>query len=94
MIERHEGLRRVEQQGGGPMMPFEAIEVMGRERREALAVEAENDRLTRPARMRVRRGLVNKISSFGLSIRRPSLRSRRRPADWDLPVPRPARRTT
>jgi hypothetical protein len=94
MIERHEGLRRVEQQGGGPMMPFEAIEVMGRERREALAVEAENDRLTRPARMRVRRGLVNKISSFGLSIRRPSLRSRRRPADWDLPVPLPARRTT
>jgi hypothetical protein len=76
------------------MMPFEAIDVMGRERREALAAEAENDRRTRPARMRARRSLVNRISSLGLSIRRPSLRSRRRPADWDLPVRRPAQRAT
>ena len=76
------------------MMPFEALEVMGRERREALAAGAENDRQTRPGRMRARRRLISKVSSLALSIRRPSLRSRRRPADWDLPVPRPARRAT
>jgi len=76
------------------MMPFEAIEVMGRERREALASEAGNQRLTRPARMRARRELASKVSSLRLSIRRPSLRSRRRQADWDLPVARPAQRPT
>jgi hypothetical protein len=69
------------------MMPFEAIEVMGRERREALMSDAKNHRLSRPARTRVRRGLVSKVSSLGQSIRRPSLRARRRPVDWDLPVP-------
>ena len=74
------------------MMPFDAIEVMGRERREALMAEAENDRSTRPARLRARKGLVGKVSSLALSIRRPGLRSRRRPADWDLRVPRPERR--
>ncbi len=76
------------------MMPFGALEVMGRERREAEMAAAENHRLTRPARMRARRGLVNKVSSLAQSIRRPSLRTRRRPADWDLPVPSPARRAT
>ena len=40
------------------MMPFDAIEVMGRERREALMAEAENDRSTRPARLRARRRLI------------------------------------
>ena len=76
------------------MMPFDAIEVMGRERREALTAEAENDRSTRPARLRTRGVLIGKVSSLALSIRRPSLRSRRRPADWDLPVPQPAQRAT
>jgi hypothetical protein len=76
------------------MMPFEAIEVMGRERRQALAAEAENARLTRPARMRARRRLVGKVSSLRLSIRRPSLRPGRRPADWDVPVARPAPRAS
>jgi hypothetical protein len=94
MIERYEARRRVEQQGGGPMMPFEALEVMGRERREALVAEAENTRLTRPSRMRARQGLVTRVTSLALSFRRPSLRSRRRPADWDLPVPQPAQRAT
>jgi hypothetical protein len=72
------------------MMPFDAIEVMGRERREALMAEAENDRSTRPARLRARRRLIGKVSSLALSIRRPSLRSRQRAADWA--VPRPERR--
>ncbi len=76
------------------MMQFGAIEVMGRERREALVAEAENHRLTRPARMRARRERASKVSSFRLSIRRPSLRWRRRPVDWDLPVTRPAQRAT
>ncbi|MGH9230570.1 MAG: hypothetical protein ACRD07_17905 [Acidimicrobiales bacterium] len=75
------------------MMPFEAIEVMGRERREALMAEAENHRLSRPSRVRARRGLVSRVSSFRLSIRRPSLRSRGRRAAWDLPATQPARRT-
>jgi hypothetical protein len=91
MIER-QARRQVEQQGGGPMVPFDALEVTGRERREALMAEAENDRLTRPTRLRARKSLVGKVSSLALSIGRTSLRSRRRPADWDLPVPRPERR--
>jgi hypothetical protein len=91
MIER-QARRRVEQQGDGAMMPFEALEVMGRERRNALVADAENDRSTRPARRRARKGLVGKVSSLALSIRRPSGRSRRRAADWDLAVPRPDRR--
>ena len=74
------------------MMPFDALEVMGRERRDALTAEAENDRFTRPARMRARKGLVGKVSSLALSIRRPGLRTHRAAADWDLPVPRPERR--
>jgi hypothetical protein len=90
MIER-QARRRVEQQGDGPMMPFDALEVMGRERRDALMAEAENDRSTRPARMRARKGLAGKVSSLALSIRRPRPRPRRRAADWDLPVPRPER---
>jgi hypothetical protein len=69
------------------MMPFEAIEVMGRERRGALMAEAENHRLARPARMRARRGLADKVSSLGSSISRPSLRSRIH--DW-MPVRRRA----
>jgi hypothetical protein len=76
------------------MMPFEAHEVIGRERREALAAEAENHRLARPARMRGRRPLVSRMSSLSLSIRRPRPRFRRRPADWDLQVAGPARRAT
>ncbi len=76
------------------MMPFEAIEVMGRERREALAADAENHRLTRPARMRARRELASKVSSLRMSIRRPSLRFRRRPAEWDLPATQRVRRAT
>jgi hypothetical protein len=94
MIERHEGSGESSSKGGGPMMQFEAIEVMGRERREALVAEAENHRLTRPARMRARRERASKVSSLRLSIRRPSLRWRRRPVDWDLPVTRPAQRAT
>jgi hypothetical protein len=74
------------------MMPFDALEVMGQERREALMTQAENHRLTRPARVRARKGLAGKVSSLALSIRRPDLRSRPRPADWDLRVPRPERR--
>jgi hypothetical protein len=69
------------------MMPFDAIEVMGQERREALMTEAENDRSTRPARVRARQGLIGKVSSLALSIRRPSLHSRRRAADWAVPRP-------
>jgi hypothetical protein len=74
------------------MVPFDALEVMGRERRAALMDEAESDRLTRPARLRARKGLVGKVSSLALSIRGPRLRVHRRAADWDLPVPRPERR--
>ena len=74
------------------MMPFDALEVMGRERREALEAGAQNHQLTRPALLRARKGLVGKVSSWALSIRRPGLRLHRRPADWDLPVPRPERR--
>lgn len=73
------------------MMSFEAVELMGRERREALAAEAANHRLTRSARRRTRPRLASRVASFALSIRRPGLRSQRRPAEWDLPVPRPAR---
>jgi hypothetical protein len=76
------------------MMPFEAFEVIGRERREALAAEAQNHRLSRPARTRARRALVSKMSSLTLSIRRPGQRFRRRPAVWKLKVARPARRAT
>jgi hypothetical protein len=76
------------------MMQFEAIEVMGRERREALAAEAQNHRLTRSSRRQARQKLVNKMASVALSIRRPGLWSRHRPADWDLPVPQPARGPT
>jgi hypothetical protein len=92
MIER-QARRRVEQQGDGPMMPFDALEVLGRERRDALMAEAENDRLTRPARLRARTGLVGKVSSLALSVRRPGLRSRRGAAGWDVPVARAERRT-
>jgi hypothetical protein len=92
MIER-QARRRVEQQGDGPMMPFDALEVMGRERRDALMAEAENDRLTRPARLRARKGLVGKVSSLALWVRRPGLRTRRAAADWDVPVARAERRT-
>jgi hypothetical protein len=74
------------------MMPFEAIEVMGGERREALMADAEGDRSTRPARLRARRRLVSKVSSFVVSIRRPTVR--RRPAEWEVPVHRPAQRAT
>jgi hypothetical protein len=73
------------------MMPFEAIEVMGRERREALMADAKGDRSTRPARLRARRRLVSKVSSFVVSIRRPTVR---RPAEWEVPVHRPAQRAT
>jgi hypothetical protein len=90
MIER-QARRRVEQQGDGPMMPFDALEVMGRERRDALTAQAENDRLSRPARLRARTALVGKLSSLALSIRRPRLRPRRGAAQWDLPVARPER---
>jgi hypothetical protein len=80
------------------MLPFEAHEAIGRERREALAAEAENHRLSRPARMQARmqarRALVGRVASLALSIRRPGLLSGRRPADWDLKVSRPARRAT
>jgi hypothetical protein len=68
------------------MVPFDALDVMGRERREALTAEAENHRLTRAARVRARRGLVGKVSSLALSIRRPGLRPRRGATEWDLPV--------
>jgi hypothetical protein len=85
MIER-QARRRDEQQGGGAMMPFDAIEVMGRERREALVAEAENDRSARPARLRARRGLIGKVSSLAMSIR-PPVRSRRGAADWAAPRP-------
>ena len=76
------------------MLPFEAHEVIGRERREALAADAQNHRLSRPARMQARRALVGRVSSLALSIRRPGLLFGRRPADWDLKVNRPARRAT
>lgn len=76
------------------MIPFEAHEVIGRERREALAAEAENHRLSRPARMRARRALVGRMSSFALSVRRPGPLFRRRPAEWDVKVNRPAQRAT
>jgi hypothetical protein len=76
------------------MIPFEAHEVIGRERREALVAEAETHRLSRPARMRARRALVGRMSSLALSIRRPGLLAQRRSADWDLTVDRPARPAT
>jgi hypothetical protein len=75
------------------MMSFDALEVMGRERRDALTAEAENDRLSRPARLRARKGLVGKVSSLALAVRRPGLRTRRDAADWDVPVARAERRT-
>jgi hypothetical protein len=89
MIER-QARRRVEQQGDGPMMPFDALEVMGRERRDALTAQAENDRLSRPARVRARKALVGKMSSLALSIHRPRLRPRGA-VDWEVPVARPER---
>ena len=73
------------------MMPFDALEVVGRERRDALTAQAENDRLSRPARVRARKALVGKMSSLALSIHRPRLRPRRGAVDWDLPVARPER---
>lgn len=76
------------------MVPFDAFEVIGRERREALAAEAENHRRSRPARMQARRALVGRMSALAQSIRRPGLLSGRRSADWDLNVSRPARRMT
>ena len=75
------------------MVPFDALDVMGRERREAMMAEAENHRLTRAARVRARAGLVGKVSSLALSVRRPGLRSRRGAAGWDVPVARAERRT-
>jgi hypothetical protein len=91
MIER-QASRRIDQQGGGPMVPFDALDVMGRERREALMAQAENHRLTRAAGVRARKGLVGRVSSLALSIRRPGLRPRRGAAAWDLPVAGPERR--
>ena len=76
------------------MTPFEAHEDLGRERRVARAAEAENHRLSRPARMRARRALVGRMSSFALSVRRPGPLFRRRPAEWDVKVNRPAHRAT
>lgn len=73
------------------MMSFEAVELIGRERREALAAEAENHRLTRSAGGRARPRLAKRVASFALSIRRPGLWSQRRPPEWDVPVPQPAR---
>ena len=75
------------------MMPFDAFEVIGRERREALAAEAENHRLARPARIRARWALVSRMSSLASSIRRPGRRFQRRPADCYV-VAHPARRAT
>jgi hypothetical protein len=74
------------------MVPFDALDVMGRERREALMAEAENRRLTRAAGVRARKGLVGRVSTLALSIRRPGLRPRRGTAAWDLPVAGPERR--
>ena len=64
-----------------------------RERRDALTAQAENDQLSRPARLRARKALVGRLSSLALSIRRPGV-FHRRSADWDLNVARPARRAT
>lgn len=74
------------------MIPFEAHEVIGRERREALVAEAETHRLSRPARLRARRALVARMSSLALSVRRPGPLFRRRPAECDVEVIRPAQR--
>jgi hypothetical protein len=74
------------------MVPFNALEVMGQHRREALMSEAENHRLTRSARLRARKGLVGKVSSWAHSIHRPGQGPRRGAADWDLPVAGPERR--
>jgi hypothetical protein len=75
------------------MLPFEAIEVMGRERREALAAEAHHHRLTSSARARARGQLLSRMSGWWLALR-PSRRARDRQVGWDRPVMRPARRTT
>jgi hypothetical protein len=74
------------------MIPFEAHEVIGRERREALVAEAEAHRRSRPARLRARRALVGRMSSLALSIRRPGVLFQRRSAECDVEVIRPAQR--
>jgi hypothetical protein len=37
----------VEQPGGGQMMPYQALEIIARERREAMLAEAKNRRMRR-----------------------------------------------
>jgi hypothetical protein len=74
------------------MVPFTALEVMGRERREALMAEAEIHRLTRPTRLRAGKRLVGMVSSLAHWIRRAGQRPHRRAADWDMPVAGPERR--
>jgi hypothetical protein len=37
----------VEQSGGGRMLPYQALEIIARERREALLADAKNARLRR-----------------------------------------------
>ena len=48
----------------------------------------------RPRPLRARRALVGRMSALALSIRRPGVLVRRRPAEWDLKAPAPARRAT
>lgn len=73
------------------MIPFDAMEMIGRERRETLLAEAENRRRARAGRGR---RFATRMPAPRLSSRRPSLHVRHRPAAWGWRIVRLARRTT
>ena len=76
------------------MVPFEAMEAMGRERRQALRAEADSHRLTSGARARARRRVVGRMSGWWLALRSARPSDDRRVRSGDRPVLEPAQRTT
>lgn len=76
------------------MMPFDAMEMMGQERRGALLAEADDRRLARAARGPADRGFTTRMSARWASFRHSSRAARHRPAVWGWRILRPAAATT
>jgi hypothetical protein len=74
------------------MIPFDAMEMMARERRGALLAEADDRRRARAARGSADRGFANRMSARWMSFRHPSRSAHHRPAEWGWRILRPARR--
>lgn len=74
------------------MIPFDAMEMMARERRGALLAEADDRRRARAARGLAARGFAPRMSARWMSFRHPSRSAHHRPAEWGWRILRPARR--